>query len=309
MSRESYLSVQMPGSKHQDFLLLQLEDINATFPKGMMRPYYQAFHINRIENVRPHIPGKQLPYRKTVTEFMFVTQGRTVRAKGIDRHEVVANSFFFVPAYQIRTAEGVSDNIRGFFCHFDTDIFKKCFLQTDVLNEFPFLQYIGNPFIRVPDEAMPRILYIMERLEAEYQNNNPNEFKLFSTYLLTLFFELNRFVSADAKTKDAASLLTQSYKNALMQHIYDIHTVAEYAAHLSVSQTYLNRCLHTTTGKTAHDILNEMLLLEAKTLLKQTPLSISEIAYKIGKQDHSDFSRFFKHHTGATPKQFRIGDL
>lgn len=291
----------------KDFLLLQLEDINAIFPKGLMRSYYQSFHLNRIEQVRPNIPGKQLPYRKTVTEFMFVTQGCTTRSKGIDRHEVVANSFFFVPAYQIRTSEGVSDDIRGFFCHFDTNIFKKCFVQNDVLNEFPFLQYIGNPFIRVPDEAMPRIVNLMERLEAEYQHETSNEFKLFATYLLTLFFELNRFAGLEAKTKDAASLLTQAYKNALMQHIYDIHTVAEYAAHLSVSQTYLNRCLTATTGKTAHDILNEMLLLEAKTLLKQTPLSISEIAYKIGKQDHSDFSRFFKHHTGLTPKEFRKG--
>lgn len=295
----------MPGSRHQDFILLQLEDINAIFPKGLMRPYYQAFHINRIEDVRPHSPGKQLPYRKTVTEFMFVTQGNTIRAKDIDRHKVVANSFFFVPAYQIRTAEDASNDIRGFFCHFDTDIFKKCFVQNDVLLEFPFLQYIGNPLIRVPDEAMPRMLFLMERLEAEYQHDNPHEFKLFATYLLTLFFELNRFVSLEAKNKDAASLLTQHYKNALMQHIYDIHTVDEYATHLAVSQTYLNRCLHATTGKTAYDILNEMLLLEAKTLLKQTAISISEIAYKIGKQDHSDFSRFFKHHTGITPKEFR----
>ncbi|GAB2583439.1 helix-turn-helix domain-containing protein [Spirosoma areae] len=301
----------MPRTNHpdqQDFLLLQLEDINATFPQGMMRPYYQAFHINRLEGVRPHISGKQFPYRKTVTEFLLVTQGSTVRAKGIDRHEISANTFFFVPAYQIRTAESMSNDIRGFFCHFQTDIFKNCFLQNDVLDEFPFLQYIGNPLIRVPDEAMPRIMHLMERLEAEYQNTNPNEFKLFATYLLALFFELNRFIGLDAKTKDAASLLTQQYKNALMQHIYDIHTIAGYAAHLSVSQTYLNRCLQTTMGKTAHDMLNEMLLLEAKTLLKQTALSISEIAYKIGKQDHSDFSRFFKHHTGSTPKEFRKGE-
>lgn len=298
---------RLSGSERQDFLLLKLETINAGFPKGKMRPYYQSFHINRIEEVRPHIQGKQAPYRKTVTEFLFVTQGSTVRAKGIDQHEVVANSFFFVPAYQIRTAERISNDIRGFFCHFDTEIFKKCFGQNDVLNEFPFLQYIGNPFIRVPDEALPRIRHLMERLEAEYQHDTPNEFKFFATYLLALFFELNRFVDLEAKNKDAASLLTQQYKNALMQHIYDIHTVAEYAAHLSVSQTYLNRCLQATTGKTAHDILNDMLLLEAKTLLKQSALSISEIAYKIGKQDHSDFSRFFKHHIGLTPKEFRKG--
>lgn len=289
----------------QDFLLLPLEEINAAFPKGMMRPYYQSFHLNRIEQIRPHVPGRQFPYRKSVTEFLFVTRGSTIRAKGIDRHEVGANSFFFVPAHQIRITEHSSDDIQGFFCHFDTDIFKKCYGQTDVLNEFPFLQYIGNPLVNVPNETMPHIRHLLERLEAEYRHDQPHGFRLFAAYLLTLFLELNRSASLAAKPKDAAVLLTQAYKNALMQHIYTIHTVAEYAVHLSVSQTYLNRCLHTTTGQTAHDMLNEMLLLEAKTLLKQTTLSISEVAYKIGKQDHSDFSRFFKHHTGLTPKEFR----
>lgn len=48
-----------------------------------------------------------------------------------------------------------------------------------------------------------------------------------------------------------------------------------------------------------------MLLLEAKSLLKQSTLTISEVAYKIGKKDHSDFSRFFKAHTGMTSKDFR----
>ncbi len=293
-----------PSDQH-DLLLLQLEEINAALPKGAMRPYYKSFHINRIEDFRPQVRGKQFPYRKTVTEFLFLTQGNTIRAKGIDQHDVAANTLFFVPAHQIRTSEFISDDIRGYFCHFDSEIFTRSYVKNDLLNEFPFLQYIGNPLIHVPDEAMPRMLNLMERLVAEYQQDDPQEFKLFATYLLTLFFELNRFAGLTAKPKDAASLLTQQYKNALMEHIYDIHTVAGYADHLAVSQTYLNRCLQATMGRLAHDILNDMLLLEAKTLLKQTAMSISEIAYTIGKQDHSDFSRFFKQHTGLTPKEFR----
>ena len=152
---------------------------------------------------------------------------------------------------------------------------------------------------------MPSMINLLERLETEYKNESPNDFNLFCTYLLALFFELNRFTGLNVLHKNTAAILTQRYKDALMAHIYDIQTVADFATHLSVSQTYLNRCLKTTIGKTAHDLLNDMLLLEAKSLLKQTDLSISEIAYKIGKKDHSDFSRFFKTHTGQTPKEFR----
>ena len=50
--------------------------------------------------------------------------------------------------------------------------------------------------------------------------------------------------------------------------------------------------------------LDDMILLEVKASLKQTTLSISEIAFKIGKDDPSDFSKFFKTKTGLTPKEY-----
>ncbi|MDZ7878575.1 MAG: AraC family transcriptional regulator [Saprospiraceae bacterium] len=289
---------------YHNSLLLKLEDISANL-EGKSRSYFRLFHINRIEDFRQFLNIKQPPYRKSVTDFILLTQGTSTRTKGLDKCELSANTFFCVPAYQIRTVEAISEDVKGFFCHFDTEIFKKSFIQDDILKQFPFLQYIGTPLVHIPDAAMPSIINLCERLEKEYKNENPNDFNLFSTYLLALFFELNRCIGSTTSPKDTAALLTQRYKDALMQHIYDIHTVADFAAHLAVSQTYLNRCLQATIGKNAHDLLNDMLLLEAKSLLKQTDLSISEIAYKIGKKDHSDFSRFFKTHTGMTPKEFR----
>lgn len=291
---------------HHDSLLLKLEEIHAMFPiRGKARSYFRLFHINKIEDFRNFVNVKQPPYRKPVTDFMFITGGTTTRFKGLDRCELAANMFFFIPAYQIRTVESMSEDVTGFFCHFDMEIFNKNFVQHDIVNQFSFLQYIGNPVVRVPDDAMPNIMHLMERLEHEYMNESTNDFNILCIYLFALFFELSRFTDLDANPKNTATLLTQRYKNALMQHIYDMQTVAAYAEHLSVSQNYLNRCLNATIGKTAHDLLNDMLLLEAKSLLKQSALSISEIAYKIGKKDHSDFSRFFKAHTGMTPKEFR----
>jgi AraC-like DNA-binding protein len=75
---------------------------------------------------------------------------------------------------------------------------------------------------------------------------------------------------------------------------------------LHVSPNHLNKCVKATTGKSAHDLLNEMLLLEAKVLLKQTNLNVTEIAYKIGKNEISDFARFFKAQTGMKPGEYRL---
>lgn len=301
----------MPLNKlyNKDSLLLNLEDIKASFPPNLIKKhssYFKLFHINKIEDYRHFLNVKQPPYRKSVHDFLFLTRGSSIRTKGLDKYKVKANSIFFVPAYQIRTVESMSKDTTGYFCHFDTEIFIRSKISADILNQFSFLHYISNPLITIPKKSTTEVLHICERLEKLYNENYHREnFILFCSYLLCLFSEMNQFVQKEPANQTTAALLTQKYKNALMEHIYDIYTVAGYAKLLGISQNYLNRCLLNTIGKSAHEVLNEMLLLEAKSLIKQTTMSISEIAYKVGKKDHSDFSRFFKLHVGVTPSEYR----
>ena len=74
---------------------------------------------------------------------------------------------------------------------------------------------------------------------------------------------------------------------------------------LAVSPNHLNKCVKAATGKSAQELLSEMVLLEARVLLRQTSLTVNEIAWKIGKEDPSDFIRFFKSKTGQTPTEYR----
>jgi AraC-like DNA-binding protein len=46
-------------------------------------------------------------------------------------------------------------------------------------------------------------------------------------------------------------------------------------------------------------------LFEAKSLLKQTPMSVKEIVYWLGYEDPSYFNRVFKSKVGLTPLQYR----
>lgn len=49
-----------------------------------------------------------------------------------------------------------------------------------------------------------------------------------------------------------------------------------------------------------------MLLLESKFLLKQSNLNISEVASKLGRNEISDFGRFFKTQTGYSSSEYRL---
>jgi AraC-like DNA-binding protein len=53
-------------------------------------------------------------------------------------------------------------------------------------------------------------------------------------------------------------------------------------------------------------MISQRLILEAKRELSFGALTIKEIAFKLGFNDTSYFSRFFKKHTGQIPTILRI---
>ena len=269
-------------------------------------PSHHLFHINKLEDFRDKIQFPLPPHRKPIYDFIFLTKGMTRRSKALNPYEVKHNTFFFLPAYQITEHEYMSADTEGYFCHFNFDLFTNHLPQHNILRDFPFLQFIGNPIVKIEETITPFILNIFERLEAEYKKNEVENFDIIAIYLLALFTEVKLFYTPSVYAKKSTSLMiTQNFKDALSRHIYEKQKVTEYADMLNVSPNHLNKCVKLTTGQSAQDILNDMILLEAKVLLKQTDMQISEIAYKLSQQNHSDFSRFFKAKTGITPKDYK----
>ena len=74
---------------------------------------------------------------------------------------------------------------------------------------------------------------------------------------------------------------------------------------MNIHVNHLNKALKETIGKTTSQVIGERILQEAKILLKQTDLNISEIAYALGFSEATHFNSFFKKHTQISPSKFR----
>jgi AraC-like DNA-binding protein len=272
--------------------------------KPMVSGFYNKFHIARIENYKSHLRIPLQPHRRSVYFFIFITKGLAVRSKGLTFYDVRPNHFFCLPANEITSLQSLEEDTEGFYCHFLPEIFNQPFIKTDIAKDFPFFQYGGEPLVNVQEPG--RIIRILEFLESEYRTNINERFDLIPMYLMTLFSELKYLAQpAQQNSKNAAAFITQRYMNALSEFIYEKKTVQEFSEYLSVSPNHLHKCVKATLGKSAHELLEDMRILEAKVLLKQTAISIGEIAFKLGRFDPSDFSRFFKSKTNITPRQYR----
>jgi len=97
------------------------------------------FHINKLEDFVGHLKFPFAQHRQTESDFLFLSKGKSTRSKGLDKYEFSANTFFFLPAYQISAHDLMSADAKGFYCHFDTEIFNRKFIKQDIFRTFLFL--------------------------------------------------------------------------------------------------------------------------------------------------------------------------
>lgn len=92
-------------------------------------------------------------------------------------------------------------------------------------------------------------------------------------------------------------------------HMLKHWRVTQYAAHLGISKDSLNTAVRKVLQQSPHQYIQSRLINEAKTLLLNSDLKVSEIAYKLGFSDAAYFNRFFHRHNQISPGKFRSQNL
>ncbi|WNH12583.1 helix-turn-helix domain-containing protein [Thalassobellus suaedae] len=262
------------------------------------------YHVNKLDDITDKANFKVLPHRKEFHDFIYLKKGISVRSKGLNKYEFGDGSIFFLPAFQITQHKSMSIDAEGFFCHFDESLFD--FLPKKYLSDrFSFFQFQSNPVVQLSKETQQSVELILKRLMVLYETGEKTKKNLIASYLLTLFEEVKKEVFLESKkSKNSYFRITEAYKQLLTEHIYEYKQISDYADKLHITPNYLNKCVKASINKTAQDLLKEMMVLEAKSLIKYSDLHVSEIAVKLCDQTPSNFARFFKKQTGITPKEY-----
>lgn len=106
------------------------------------------------------------------------------------------------------------------------------------------------------------------------------------------------------RTTRQRQMLEQFMKLAINDHARE-HLVGYYADKMCVTPKYLSKIVKETSGRSVPDWLSELLILDAKNMLRHTDMTIKEISARLNFPSQSFFFRFFKNHTGLTPTQYR----
>ncbi len=208
-----------------------------------------------------------------------------------------------MPTNQITSTPYISSDIQGFYCHF-TLSFLEGFLPF-----FEKLTLFENNFV-VVDLTESMVFGLSERME-DLITSSFSDLKHVSTQvalkLMSILFEIENALpdQKELRARSAPERITESFKKLLNERIGSIKKVSDFSDLLHITPNHLNKCVRTVTGKSANQWILEMLILESKTLLIQSHVSIAEIADALNFEDPSYFSRFFKASTGISPIAYR----
>jgi AraC-like DNA-binding protein len=92
----------------------------------------------------------------------------------------------------------------------------------------------------------------------------------------------------------------------LREHVKEQRSVNFYADMLYVTPKHLSMCVKEITGKTCGEIIDEMVVAEAKALLHNSELTIGRVADELNFSDQYFFSKYFKKRTGMSPMNYRM---
>ena len=99
--------------------------------------------------------------------------------------------------------------------------------------------------------------------------------------------------------------LVDGFLKLVQMHCRQERQLDFYAQELCISSKYLAATVKTVTGKTAGDWIEDYVMLEAKAMLTNTDMTISQISDHLHFPDTSTFGKYFRRHTGLSPKEFK----
>ena len=170
---------------------------------------------------------------------------------------------------------------------------------------------LQQPQLTLSDDEYRHILELMQ-LALRYQQSllpNANESlrMLYSIFLNDLTGLMERTIHEYRFPKRVEELFL-AFLHLLPRHFVEHHDIGFYASELCITTTYLSRIVRQVSGgRTVVDYINQLLLMEASYLLRQTSLSVAQIAEQLHFAETTTFARFFQRMKGMTPREFRKG--
>lgn len=221
-------------------------------------------------------------------------------------------TLMFTAPNQVLTP-GIENRVKGWGIYIHPD-FLHGSNKGQSLTQYSFFGYDANEGLHISDSEKNVLEECVRNIDHEISNNlDKHSHNLILTNLDLLLSYCERFYDRQFLTREkAGNDIVEKFERLLHNHFSQpsliesgLPDVKFFASQLNLSANYLSDLLHKYTGKSTQEHIHLKLIDKAKHLLWSTGHSISEIAYDLGFEHPSHFTKLFKNKTGHSPKAYR----
>lgn len=255
----------------------------------------------------------ELPmYFDNVHSIIFIAEGELTAEIGGKPYRFSRNGFADVIDAIPFGITSVSRDLRAWHLLLTED-----FLAGVIKNRPPFpfsymLEMRERPVATVDDETMSVYLHRMKEI-ARVMSNTHHHFRAEMVrnavwmFLLDVADAYMRHCESERSGDDSGrmKMLFARFMYMLPQHVREGHTVGFFASKLCITPQYLNRIVRRISGGSASETINRLLVGEIVKLLKDSDMSMQEIADALNFADQATMTKFFRRHKGCSPTEYR----
>lgn len=302
---------------------------------SLLKPTFKKFEMGELESFEPppvipisaysakedfsivcEVPLKKNkifkePFRTSFISVYFITKGAITFTLDKVEYTAGANSLDICSPNSLK--QFVDSKPATEFCRvcFSASFLAKASNGSKLFKNLELFSSQYDPIIKLSAAEASLILDIFKQLTSRFLsiNEHPSGHEIFHHTFCIFFYELSAL-----SNKNKVSLKTQlSIKEDLVMRFINLaeenfrvqHKVCFFSDQLCVTSKYLSEVVSEITGTPPHCLINNYLIVEAKLLLDNPTLTVSQIADMLNFPDQSSFGKFFKRNTGTSPYEYR----
>ncbi len=244
------------------------------------------------------------PHRHDYYEIIFLEKGSGVHVVDFEQLEIHDNVCYLLAPESVHHFDTLREvNMQGWLVEISKDYMHTIDSSLNVL----FCKNRGKMALTIPPEEKVRLSHLLSQMKEEQDSMRNMSAQAVASYFKLVMVELYRLLEQQQQAEhftepDERFLAFMGWVEVLHR---EVRSITVYADKVHLSPRQLNRICLDMTGKTANQLLNERVSLEAKRLLFNGQIQAKEVGYQLGFDDPSNFVKFFKRHNGISPAGFR----
>jgi AraC family transcriptional activator of pobA len=251
------------------------------------------------------------PHRSNHYTIGFIISGRIKIQLDLITYELFANDVIVITPKTVMHILEMEGDCQSIIISFTLDFALQNVFKKNEVDSFNFYAANMIPKFTLEKPELQNFISLSNSLREKNINNDPD---FFGSEIVSLAFNLLMYELAAAHKKKNADLrlamsrkeaLTFKFIKTLEKNFKRERSVQFYADSLFVTTGHLSKVLKEVSGKTAGQLIDDAIIMEARLLLAEPLSSIAQVADELEFGDQSLFGKFFKKNTGFSPSEYR----